>query len=116
MNGYGNRGSFGLNLSINASYYFARDWDDETRRAYKDTTRTEESTWFRGMSEARRRSLLAGKIRSHGTNPTPEWIRGGLLSLAVANMRVRGIFLGNHSLAGCKFAAYKRDMRHLARN
>jgi hypothetical protein len=72
MNGYGKRGSFGLNLSIIASYSFARDWDDETRRAYKDTTRTEESTWFRGMSEARRRSLLAGKIRNHGTNPTPK--------------------------------------------
>ncbi|MBL8874040.1 MAG: hypothetical protein JNK90_29975 [Planctomycetaceae bacterium] len=34
MNGYGNRGSLGLNLSIIASYSFARDWDDETRRAY----------------------------------------------------------------------------------
>ncbi len=33
MNGYGNRGSLGLNLSIIASYSFARDWDDETRRA-----------------------------------------------------------------------------------
>ena len=91
MNGYGKRGSLGLNLSIIASYSFARDWDDETRRAYKDTTRTGESTWFQRMSEARRRSLLAGKIRNHGTNPTPKSIRGGLLSLAVANMRVRDI-------------------------
>ena len=32
MNGYG--GIFGLNLSIIASYSFAWDWDDETRRAY----------------------------------------------------------------------------------
>jgi hypothetical protein len=68
MNGYGKRGGFGLNLSIIASYSFARDWDDETRRAYWGTTRTGEWTWFRGMSEARRRSLLTGKIRSHGTN------------------------------------------------
>ena len=72
MNGYGKRGSFGLNLSIIASYSFARDWDDETRRAYWGTTRTGESTWFRGMSEARRRSLLAGKLHSYGTNPTPK--------------------------------------------
>jgi hypothetical protein len=34
MNGYGKRGSLGLNLSIIASYSFAKDWDDETRRAY----------------------------------------------------------------------------------
>ena len=54
------------------------------------------------MSEARRRSRLAGKIRSHGTNPTPKWIRGGLLYLAVANIwtwlvsrdpKCRGYFL-----------------------
>lgn len=32
MNGYG--GILGLNLSIIASCSFARDWDDETRRAY----------------------------------------------------------------------------------
>ncbi len=50
MNGYGNRGSLGLNLSIIASCSFARDWDDETRRVYLDTSRTGESTWFRGMS------------------------------------------------------------------
>ena len=91
MNGYGKRGSLGLNLSIIASYSFARDWDDETRRAYWDTTRTGESTWFRRMSEARRRSRLVGKLRNHGINPTPKWIRGGLLSLAVANMRVQDI-------------------------
>ena len=72
MNGYGNRGSLGLSLSIIASYSFARDWDDETRRAYWGTTRTGESTWFRGMSEARRRSLLAGKLHNYGTNPTPK--------------------------------------------
>jgi len=34
MNGYGKRGSFGLNLSIIASFSFARDWGDETRCAY----------------------------------------------------------------------------------
>jgi len=34
MNGYGNRGSLSLNLSIIAVYSFARDRDDETRRAY----------------------------------------------------------------------------------
>ena len=78
--------------------------------------RTGESTWFRGMSEARRRSLLAGKLRNYGTNPTPKWIRGGLLSLAVANMRVRDILRGSHSLTGYKFAAYKRDMRNQAWN
>jgi hypothetical protein len=89
MNGYG--GIFGLNLSIIASYSFARDWDDEMRRAYWGTTRTGESTWFRGMSESLRRSRLAGKIRKHGTNPTPKLIRGGLLSLAVASKQSRDI-------------------------
>jgi len=64
MNGYGKRGSLGLNLSIIASYSFARDWDDETRRAYWGTTRTGESTWFREMNEARRHSRLAAIIRS----------------------------------------------------
>ena len=34
MKGYGKRGSLGLNLSIIASYSFARDWDEKTRRAY----------------------------------------------------------------------------------
>ena len=68
------------------------------------------------MSEARRRSRLVGKLGNYGTNPTPKWIRGGLLSLTVANMRVRDILRGSHSLAGYKIAAYKRDMRHLAWN
>lgn len=114
MNGYGKRGSFGLNLSIIASYSFARDWDDETRRAYKDTTRSGESTWFREMSEARRRWLLAGKLHSYETNPTPKWIRGGLLSLTVASKQSRDILRGSHSQAGCKFAAYRLDTRRLA--
>jgi hypothetical protein len=66
------------------------------------------------MSEARRRSPLAGKLRNRGTNPTPKWIRGGLLSLAVASKQSRDILRDSHSQAGCKFAAYRLDTRRLA--
>ncbi len=64
------------------------------------------------MSEARRRSLLVGKHHNYGTNPTPKSIRGGLLSLAVA-IRECGHFARQPFTSWCKFAAYKRDMRHL---
>jgi hypothetical protein len=114
MNGYGNRGGLGLNLSIIAGYSFARDWDDETRRDYYDTTRTGASTWFRGMREALRRSRLVGKLHNYGTNPTPNWIRGGFLSLAVANTRVRDILRGSHSQAECRFSECRRDTQRLA--
>ncbi len=61
------------------------------RDAPTRTQRAGESTWFSRNEQASSSLALGGKLRNHGTNPTPKWIRGGLLSLAVANMRVQDI-------------------------
>jgi hypothetical protein len=113
MNGYGNRGGLGR---IIEGYSFARDWGEETQCVYLDIERTVEWTWFPETNATRRRSRLVGRLCNRGTNPTPEWIRGGLLSLAAASRRPLGTSRDCRSQVVHRFVACRRDMRYPVRN